>query len=341
MPSTSWRETPAPDENARFEEYASALRSLQRGNAGGGTASRALHAKGHGYRAELEVLDGIPEHCKVAVFSAKKTYRAYVRFSNGAGRRQSDRKGDVRGLAVKVLGVGGRKIIPGLEDASTQDFLLIQSPSTPFRGPDEFVRFVQAAAGSPLLLLPRLFGIFGVGRTFRLVKGLAESTKPPASLATQPFYSALPIRFGAHAARYSLLPRDAAPATAPLASPDGLREELEARLKRGPSTYDFRVQFFVDEATTPIEDASVDWPESAAPWVTIARLVLPKQDASSEDGRRVATVVESLSFDPWHAAEELRPLGAMMRARNVAYRESTAERGAAKEPADGELPSKA
>jgi hypothetical protein len=334
MPSTSWRETPAPDETARFEEYASALRSLQRQNSAGGHASRALHAKGHGYRVELQVQGDIPEHCKVALFSEKRTYAGYVRFSNGSGKRQSDRKGDVRGLAVKVLGVGGRKIIPGLEDARTQDFLLIQSPSTPFRGPEEFVSFVRAAAGNPLLLLPKLFGIFGVGRTLRLVKRLAESTKPPASLATQPFYSALPIRFGAHAVRYSLSPRDAAPATAPLTSPDGLREELEARLRSAPVTYDFRVQFFVDESATPIEDASVDWPESVAPSVTLAQLVLPKQDASSEEGKRVAAVVESMSFDPWHASEELRPLGAMMRARNVAYRESTAERGAAKEPAD-------
>jgi hypothetical protein len=39
-----------------------------------------------------------------------------------------------------------------------------------------------------------------------------------------------------------------------------------------------------------------------------------------------------MSFDPWHAVEELRPLGAMMRARAIAYRESVIERQAAPEP---------
>jgi hypothetical protein len=39
-----------------------------------------------------------------------------------------------------------------------------------------------------------------------------------------------------------------------------------------------------------------------------------------------------MSFDPWHALEAHRPLGAMMRARNHAYRVSTKERQAAAEP---------
>ena len=36
-----------------------------------------------------------------------------------------------------------------------------------------------------------------------------------------------------------------------------------------------------------------------------------------------------MSFDPWHAPEDYRPLGNMMRARNPAYRLSTIERQAA------------
>ena len=51
----------------------------------------------------------------------------------------------------------------------------------------------------------------------------------------------------------------------------------------------------------------------------------------------MAELVERLSFDPWHAQAELRPLGSMMRARNPAYRLSTQERGAAREPEGSEL----
>jgi hypothetical protein len=51
----------------------------------------------------------------------------------------------------------------------------------------------------------------------------------------------------------------------------------------------------------------------------------------------VAQLIESFSFDPWHALEEFRPLGNMMRARNAAYRLSTIERKAAPEPDGSEL----
>jgi hypothetical protein len=64
----------------------------------------------------------------------------------------------------------------------------------------------------------------------------------------------------------------------------------------------------------------------------VARLIIEQQDVASERGRAVAAFVEKLAFDPWHALVEHRPLGAMMRARNHAYRLSTAERGAAAEP---------
>jgi hypothetical protein len=64
----------------------------------------------------------------------------------------------------------------------------------------------------------------------------------------------------------------------------------------------------------------------------VGRLALVKQDPTSERGLEVADAVEPMSFDPWHALVEMRPLGELMRARNHAYRESTQERGAAKEP---------
>ena len=110
---------------------------------------------------------------------------------------------------------------------------------------------------------------------------------------------------------------------------DQLAEEMSERLRKTPVEYDFQLQFFADEKTTPIEDASVDWD---APWLTVGRLTLPVQDVSSDSGRRVTELIEKMSFDPWHALVELRPLGNMMRARNPAYRLSTQERKAAPEP---------
>ena len=95
-----------------------------------------------------------------------------------------------------------------------------------------------------------------------------------------------------------------------------------------PLEYELRAQFF-SGPETPIEDTRVAWP---VPHVPVARLRLEPQDAGSTGGRRLQQYVESMSFDPWHALVEHRPLGAVMRARKHAYYASTQARKAAAEP---------
>jgi hypothetical protein len=336
MPSTEWKEVVPAGEEAKLERYAAELRALQRAKgAKAGQTSRALHAKGScGISAELAVLPDLPEHARAGLFARPATYRAYVRYSNGSGARQPDSKGDVRGIAVKVVGVLGKKIIPGMEDEATQDFLLIRTPAIPFRNADEFVAVVSAAQQSPLLLLPRIIGRLGLARTFALLPKLSKGLAAPMlSLAATPYFSAAPIRFGAYAVHYALSPQTPSGRDRPAgSSPDCLHEDMATRLRQGPVVYDMRVQFYVDEQKTPIEDPSVEWREEDAPFVTVARLTLPQQDIDDARGVKVASFVEGLSFDPWHALEEHRPLGNIMRARNHAYRTSTEERGAEREP---------
>lgn len=334
-PATDWKEIILEGEPARLERHAENLLDLQRRRAGGRKALRGLHAKENaGLEAELTVLSDLPDPLRVGLFAAPATYRSYVRFSNGSGAIQDDKTADIRGVALKVVGVEGKKLIPGMEDAKTQDFPPIRSPATPFRNADEFVGFVLAAE-SRALLLPRVVKLFGLLGTLQLLRRLAQGLGAPTmSLASTRYYSALPIRYGAFAAKYALRPHT--PATAAAGAKKGsfnhLGEELAAALLRGPVTYDFQVQLYTDEARTPIEDASVEWREEDAPFVTVARLTLLKQDISSARGSRLTELVDGLSFDPWHALTELRPLGNMMRARNSAYRLSTKERGAAPEP---------
>jgi hypothetical protein len=333
LPSTDWREKVDPDESDRFERYAERLRDLQRLRAGGGRPERALHAKGQlGLEATFTVLPALPEHARVALFAEPVTYPAYVRFSNGSSARHSDKKPDVRGVAIKLMGVPGKKIISGMEDATTQDFLLIRTPTTPFRNADEFIDFVFVGL-SPALKLPGVLWRYGFGRTIDILRRATESLgRPTVSLATTRYYSAAPIQFGRYAVHYALVPHAKPENSSAPQSPDYLGSELSSRLRQGQVTYDFQVQFFCDERRTPIEDASVEWKESDAPFLTLARLTLAKQDPETPRGGRVAEFVEGLSFDPWHAVADLRPLGNIMRARSPAYRLSTQERQASPEP---------
>ncbi|AKF10111.1 hypothetical protein [Sandaracinus amylolyticus] len=331
-PSTEWRELVDEDEGARFEGYAKRFAEVQRARAKAGKLDRALHAKSHaGVLAELEVLGDLPEHARHGLFTTPRTYRAYVRFSPGNGVHQHDRRGDVRGLAVKVVGVDGRKLIPGMEDARTQDFLLIQTRATPFRDAHQFVD-VALAAVSPLTQLPRVGWKHGVGTLAGWLRAFVAGTKPIGSLAELTFWAPPPIRLGPYAVRYSARPHaPVAPSSAPK-DRDGLGLDLAERLAKGPIVYDLRLQFFVDEARTPIEDHSAEWPDDVAPHVTVATLRIPQQDLRSERGRKIHEYVDTLSFDPWHAREDMRPLGSMNRARKAAYRESVIARSAAKEP---------
>jgi hypothetical protein len=330
---TDWKEVVAEGEAAELERLAARLRTMQKARAEKG---RALHLKQHaGVRATLHTFADLPEWARIGIFSAAAEHAAYVRFSNGSGLHAPDRAPDVRGIAVKIVGVPGKKLIQGLEDAKTQDFLGILTQTVPFRNPKEFVGVVLAAAGSPVLLLPRMIGALGF-RLFGMLPKLQAPLKTPVpSLGKAVFYSALPIRWGKTAVKFSLVPLSVPDgAEIPKSEPDRLRVDLAARLAKGSIEWELRVQPFASAEKTPIEDPTKEW---ESPWTAVGKLAIPKQDLTSAEGKALDAKVAKMSFDPWHAPEEFRPLGAMMRARAIAYRESTIERGATSELALDDL----
>jgi hypothetical protein len=180
--------------------------------------------------------------------------------------------------------------------------------------------------------------LFTVGlRAFSILPKLIRAVKVPVdSLAESRFFSSLPMLCGPYAVRFAWLPLTAPAADGPPAGSTKYADDLADRLRKGPIEYALELQFFVDEGSTPIEDGSVDWPVDIAPYVRVGKLVIPQQDAVSERGKRIAEVVQSLSFDPWHALVEHRPLGNMMRARKQAYFACGKGRNAAAEP-DGKM----
>lgn len=233
----------------------------------------------------------------------------------------------MRGFAIKLVGVPGKKLIPELADAETQDFLFINDPVIPFRTPDEFMIFQRAAKHGALTLLPRLIAGFGVSRAFAILGSALKSPKV-GSYGTHAFHTAAPLAIGDVAAKLALLPLSGANAPAARGA-DYLRTDVVSRLKSGPLAWSLRAQLFIDEATTPIEDTSIAW---TGPWHELGTLSIPRQDVDSPRGQEIVALVSQLSFDPWHAIEAHRPLGAIMRARKVAYAASVIGRKAAPEP---------
>jgi hypothetical protein len=325
MTMTDWKEEKTPGEDERFLKGAEFLRSVQK------KPDRALHAKAQlGLSATFEVLDGLPDWARVGIAAKPGTYRAYMRYSNGGRERAPDKKGDLRGLAVKIMGVEGKKIIPGMENAKTQDFLFINQPITAVKNADEFIGLMRALQ-NPVLLLPRLVGVFGFGKTLAFLQRAPKTLGAKVtSVAWTHYYSAAPICWGEAAVKLHLSPKLAEDPNATRSdSPTYLGDEMTARVQKAAVVYDFQIQPYESVSSTPIEDHGVVW---STPFVTVARLTIPQHDPLSAEGRKTGELIEKLSFDPWHALVEHRPLGNMMRARNQAYRLSTQERGAAPEP---------
>ena len=293
----------------------------------GGPTERVLHVKQH-VAAVGELRVSAPPEARHGVFAeSDKRWPVYARFSNGASRHQPDGAPDVRGLALKLVGVPGKKLIEGMQDEVTQDFLFIDTPAIPFRDPVEFVTFVRAAKDGPAKLLPRLISGFGLGRGLGIL-WKAVTAEKVKSFATHAFHTGAPVAFGNGAAKLGLFPQHEGQAPS-VGGGDFLRDDLVARLREGELAWSLRAQPFVDESTTPIEDASIVW---SGPWVELATLTLPRQDPESARGKEISELVSRLSFDPWHAIEEHQPLGSIMRARRLAYAPSVIGRKAAAEP---------
>ena len=316
------------DEALKFQGFADEIAQIQRERAKArGNVSRVAHVKQH-VAAVGELVVTAAENARFGVFAeAGKSFPVYARFSNGSGRHQGDGAPDARGFAIKLVGVPGKKLIEGMENEVTQDFLFINTSTLPVRDPDEFMVLLRAAKDGPAKLLPRLVSGVGLGRALGMMWKVVTAKKV-TSFATHEFNTAAPVTFGDGAAKLGLFPVDPAefPATR---GDDYLREDLVARLRAGALRWLLRAQPFVDEKTTPIDDASIEW---QGPWVELGTLTLPTQDPDSPHGKEISELVNRLSFDPWHAIEAHRPVGAIMRARKAAYAPSVIGRKAAPEP---------
>lgn len=325
-PSTQWQERIGVDEAKRHASYAQQFAQLQADRNAKFGAGRALHRKQVlGVGAVLEVLPGLPDAARHGLFAFPGRFDAWVRLSNGGADKASDRKPDVRGFAIQAQGVQGPSAL-GQGATQVQSFLLINQPAFAFPRSDEFVDLVMHATQGPKAMIRYLFKRYGWWGGFQKIRRFAKSFgKPFSGFASESFYSAAPIACGPYAARVRLVPVGQQPVVAgKKAKQDRVdwAADFKTHLGQGPLQFELQLQFFVDETRTPIEDASVDWPESVAPYVTVARLTVPQQDLERSDGQALAERIEAAAIDPWAALMAHRPLGEVMRARKVVYYQS-------------------
>lgn len=302
-------------------------------------AIRDAHAKSHAIlKGELKVYENLPKYLAQGLFARAKTYPVIVRLSTAQGSIVPDKMSAFRGMAVKVIGVEGEKLLPELSDAVTQDFLMVNYPVIPTGTIKEYLKMQkalekQAGSGELFQEIAQKAAV-GVQNVLAAI-GLADDTNqlsaPGPHILGDTYYSMAALRFGDYVAKINVRPlsENVKELSGKKIDKDVIQADEHAFLTKivadfflsGTAEYEIGAQLCTDLDIMPVEDGSVQWPEDKSPYQPVAKLTfLPQQTFSPE--RRVYAD-DTLSFNPFHCLPDHRPLGSIMRVRKLAYETSS------------------
>ena len=187
---------------------------------------RDQHPKQHGcLRARFVIGKNLESQYRKGLFQEPRIYEAWIRLSNGA--QYDDRKPDAHGMAVKLMGVDGPKVLSAEIDPKTQDFVLVDNPTFLVRDAIEYRRFSEVllkASGKAPSGLNSMLGLV-LGRSARFAMTLLLLSLTPRRFAsflrlirfaskrianplTTRYWSTTPYRFGDTCMKFSAVPAD-------------------------------------------------------------------------------------------------------------------------------------
>jgi hypothetical protein len=314
-----WSESYADGSRDREDElvrrFAQQIHEIQRRNRKnkGEPFRRAFHAKLLAGVANARVVMSrdIREELRRGMLVPGEIYPAIVRLSSASGMIRPDDEADLRGIAVRIL-VG---------EEQHQDLLMTNAPASHARDARQFmVAGLAMAGGRRLRALPPMIWRLGPLEAIRILRALRRgSSRGVASLASETFWSRGPFAIGPYAVKLILRPAGREMAGPAGRGRDHIRSEFVERLRREDVRYRLDLQHYVTERLTPIEDGTIEWSEHSAPPETIAEVVLPRQDLTTDEAADRERAIDELAFSPWNAAGGLRPIGGLNRARRLVY----------------------
>src|SRR5271165_311219 len=289
---------------------------------------RGTHAKGVTVRGQFEVLDVTAGRDTVlaarlakGMFAKPGIYPATIRFANSDSGVQSDFKPDVRSLSFSVDLTDGT----APDAAERQDFSMQSARTLPINDAPAFLAITKLlTAENPVRELRSLAwrDKLRIFRTLALLQ--VQISKPLKPYQRLRYWSNVPFRHGP----VDVVKHSATPAPDNLAaplnrnSPNGLKDELIRHLNEDKvmSSFDFGVQFLDTgkmtywgkprDANFWIENASVAWDETEAPFHTVGRLTLLPGSQLQPDA------ADATYIDVTHnSSPDSTPLGSINRAR--------------------------
>ena len=282
---------------------------------------RGQHFKMHGcVDATFRVRADIPDALKVGLFAAAREYRAFVRFSNGAMR--DDRNRDIHGMAIKLLDVPGKKVLEVEADSTEHDFILADNPVFFIRTAADYAVFMPIfAEAAQKRQEPEKFYDYlkgkGLGADVAVIRGFRQQLQD--NPLTSRYWSQVPYALGSQAGtvcRYRCSPSPMTTSSG-TAGPthDYLRERMVQRLAANQPevVFDFEVQSKTGADNSVIDNPTVEWPE---PFIPVATVHIGHQVFDTQQRRDFG---ERLSYSPWHALPEHRPVGEVNDIRKTVY----------------------
>jgi catalase len=278
-------------------------------------------------KGQLNIELQLPSTLQVGIFQPGRCYPCWIRASTSTERPHRDSEKQIRGFAIKLLGVTGAWDSEGRfssDEWQTQDLTFLSQRFLPLGTLARFQRITPA-----VLRWSKLGGflwLLGRGRVdiIRSVVGNAHHDTSPLDIA---YWSCAPYQFGEdRVVKYKLQPTSEFRSSLPAKlTDDYLKENLARHLAEHPASFDFMVQFYKDDASTPIDDASVEWRESVSPFIKVATLNLPVQAVNTPSRHQLA---DAIAFSPGNALMAHRPVGDLNLARVHLYRAMAHERRA-------------
>jgi Catalase len=296
---------------------------------------RGVHPKSHGcVKATFTINADISPEYQVGLFAEPgKQFDAFIRFSNAAGRVSPDTSGkgdhDSRGMAIKVLDVGGEVLIDD-NGAHNQDFLMINQRMFAFANTEDYLRLNKVLDETMKFFTdPPDTSEQGVriAESLEVVKEIhRDDVGNPLGVQ---YFSAAPFLFGSDrvmkfsAKPFAEVPPTKSPVPPPPRPENYLRDALTETMSRNEELhFDFMLQvrhegedfsikndpILKDDPTenASIENASSQWDEGSHPFVSVAKITIPapQLEVDSEENKAHC---EKLAFTPWHSLVEHKP----------------------------------
>ena len=261
----------------------------------------------------------------------------------------------VHGHRVRINSLSTWSELPMPEGVDTQDFLLVTHSEFFAANAAEFMDVPAAIIGSKSVIslvskiLKCYIGINPPRFRWRSLKALVMTMRITSNPLFLKYFSQVPCRLGRthdaateswQSAKFCVRPRQRPSWSERLAfwftmvpwvplaltgrlrrHENFLRSALNRYLTARGAEFTFYVQLRTDPKRMPLDDATRPWSERLSPYVAVATLTIHREpryaDASFADDRMA--VGEHLTFSPWHALEDHRPLGSINRARRFVY----------------------